>query len=375
MKNFLWLGGIFDEVTLKKFPSISAAANFWQRGFVEALKHNGNCVEVIGYPAERAWPFGRLAISSTQAHLPSNLEGKTIGYINAPFLRDIVQYLNYLRTACMHLSVTGRAPDYVVTYSCIDHANKWTSSSEAAKSLRKRFGSPWVCIVGDGIAPRGADHYVYSTWKYFDTTTSPSPKLFLDGGVPSVEAKMAISSLQPIKKNVLMFMGALSAHAGVSWLARAFNLIQDENIELWISGRGENAELQQLAQIDNRIKLMGFVSEKELNELAAQVSIFVNPRPSNFEPNKLNYPSKLLHYLAFEKPIISTLTPGVSPEYEHVLIPVKDETDACLADTITRALNMSENEIAAIAARIRSFNATHSWSFQVSRFTTWLETC
>lgn len=372
--KFLWVGGIFDEKTVKNFPSISPAANFWQRGFAEALQQHGSSVDVIGHPVERVWPFGRLGIDSALAELPQGFEGKPVGYINAPFLRGPVQYVNYLRAAKAHVLETGRKPDYVMTFSCLSRANDWTPTAAAAKSLRKRFGAPWICVVGDGIAPPGADGYIYNTWGYFDDPSSPSPKIFLDGGVPSVGNAASLGAAPAAERKVLMFMGALTPHAGVSWLARAFHSIRDEDVELWISGRGENEELQQLALIDKRIKIMGFVSEKELNELAAQVSVFVNPRPGDFEPNKLNYPSKLLHYFAYEKPVISTLTPGVSPEYEAVLIPVREETEACLADTIRSAVNMSREEFEAARARIKEFNATHSWAFQVKRFTSWLET-
>ena len=371
--NFFWISGIFDENTVNNFPGISSAANFWQRGLVEALKGRGNSVDVFGYPVERVWPFGRLVIDATQASLPRGLDGRSVGYVNIPFLRVVSQHISYLHEIKKHKQHRKIEADFVVTFSSISRSNEWTSSSATAKFLSKKYSIPWICIVGDGVAPLGADGYIYNTWGYFNDPSSPSPKMFLDGGIPLINSSLQSNLTYEGKKKVVMFMGSLSEHAGVTWLANAFHSIKDSSIELWISGRGKNTELQQLLNIDKRIKLMGFVSEMELDRLAAKVTVFVNPRPSNFEPNKLNYPSKLLHYFAYEKPVISTITKGLSPEYESVVIPVQEESLSSLANIIIGTLNMDTDEYDEVCDRVRKFNATHSWDYQVSRFGSWLE--
>jgi len=128
-----------------------------------------------------------------------------------------------------------------------------------------------------------------------------------------------------------------------------------------------------LAEIDSRIKIKGFVDSKELNQLASATFAFVNPRPNSFLPNKLNYPSKLLHYLAFGKPVISTFTDGVSPDYAEILIPIRDESDDALCEAIDRTMKIDVNEYEAIRDRIERFNKTHTWAYQVNRFVLWLK--
>ena len=118
----------------------------------------------------------------------------------------------------------------------------------------------------------------------------------------------------------------------------------------------------------------GFVEENELNRLANKAFAFANPRPSSFASNKLNYPSKLLLYLAYGKPIISTFTDGVSPEYNELLIPIKDETDECLSEAIKQVLNMKEGKYKDMRDRIKKFNETHTWTHQVEKFVSWLLT-
>jgi glycosyltransferase involved in cell wall biosynthesis len=373
MKNFrfLWLDGIFDEKTVQLFPSTSPAAVFWQRGFVESLQNHGHDVELMGYPVERVWPFGKLWVKSASSRLAPGLKGTIISYLNFPFIRGQLQYFQFLRAVKRFFLRSDELPDYVVTFSCLHSPNHVQPSNRMAEKIQKDWNIPWICIVSDGVAPPGADAYVYVTWSYYDARTLTPPSIHMDGGVPDI--KIFEETQKDQKQKALMYMGALTPHGGVSPLARAFHLLPDKDIQLWICGRGENVELEALAKIDERIKLIGFVSEIELDELASSATAFANPRPVSFEPNKLNYPSKILHYLGYGKPIISTFTEGVSPEYADVLLPISDDNEENLGLSIKNVLNMDKDEYSELCARISKFNETHTWKFQISRFLTWLQ--
>lgn len=373
-RRFLWLDGVFDEDTIKSFPSTSPASNFWQRGFIQGLVTQGCNVDIIGHTHERIWPFGRFIIQKKQASLPEGMNGTVIGYINTPVIRGLTRYINYLLAIKSYLSTYER-PDYTVTFSCLKKSSNITASIRIAKYIRKYFGIPWLCVVGDGVAPAGADGYIYLTWSYYESTLAYSPKIHIDGGVPVVRDSVGDGATfaSPGNEKILMYMGALTPHGGVSQLARAFHTLDYHDIKLRICGRGENSELTKLASIDSRIELLGFVSEHELNKLASEATLFVNPRPTDFEPNKLNYPSKVLHYLAYEKPIISTFTEGLSPEYSDILIPISEASDQDLCRAILNGLNMSKADYDDMCARIARFNKAHSWAYQVDRALSWLQ--
>jgi glycosyltransferase involved in cell wall biosynthesis len=131
--------------------------------------------------------------------------------------------------------------------------------------------------------------------------------------------------------------------------------------------------LTRLAEIDKRIKIEGFINEAELSKLAGGAFAFANPRPNSFAPNKLNYPSKILHYLAYGKPVISTFTDGVSPDYADVLIPIGEDSVESLSSAIHNVLNLQSKEYKDIQVRISNFNKTHTWTQQVDRFISWLQ--
>lgn len=361
--RILWLEGIFDERTIGAFPASSQAVNFWHLGFVRALGVAECEVTLIGHPYDRVWPAGRVIVSAHEATLAPGFSGRTIGYINVPLLRQWTQSFNYLRQIKAFVAAHG-LPDFVFTFND-------TPASPAAKYLSREFGVPWIYIAGDGPALAGANGYLYQNWVYYKSPSAPGPKIHLDGGLPALDAIVSDSTERSSK--AIMYMGALTEHGGALELARAFHRLSDPDFELWITGRGKNVELEQLAASDIRIKLYGFVGQDELHRLASRAWIFVNPRPTTFVPNKLNYPSKLLHYLSYGRPVLSTFTEGLSPDYREALILIGDETEMGLARAICDALSMSDSEYQVWCERVARFNITRTWERQVGRLLNWLD--
>ena len=363
--RILWLEGVFDERTVGAFPATSPAVNFWHAGFVSALEAKGCKVSLIGHPYDRIWPIGRMMVRSDDASLAPGFSGNVVGYLNMPLLRNRTQSFNYLRLVKEYVARHGR-PDYVFTFND-------TTATSAAEYLSNKLGVPWIYIAGDGPALSGADGYLYQNWVYYESLSAPGPKIHLDGGLPLLDDDGKTIEAEKSQSRAMMYMGALTEHGGITQLARAFHSLKENDIELWVTGRGSNEELEKLAAVDPRIKLYGFVGQDQLHRLASCARVFANPRPTAFAPNKLNYPSKLLHYLAYGCPVISTFTEGLSPDYRDVLIPIEEESDVGLAKAIQHALGMPEAEYEVWRARVAHFNVSRAWSQQIGRLLVWLE--
>lgn len=372
--HLLWLDGVFDDDTVHAFRSISPASNFWQKGFLEGLCDAGAQVAIVGYPAERVWPFGRFFVGKTKASLLSGFDGSTTGYLNLPGIRLYSQYIALRKAALLQLNMQKDKTDYSVVFSCLESADEETPSIRVARYLRKHFGIPWICIVADGETPAGADRYIYLPWSNFQSASSLRKGIHIDGGIPLVflNSKSDLDMGVVRESRALMYMGALTEHGGVTELGRAFSHLKDQDVELWVCGRGSNSELDRLAKLDSRIKLKGFVDAEELDRLANLAFAFVNPRPTKFKPNMLNYPSKLLHYLAYGKPVVSTFTDGMSPSYTGILVSAKDESESGLTAAMREVLDMKDEAYLEICCRVKSFNETHTWSYQIDRFLSWL---
>jgi len=112
-------------------------------------------------------------------------------------------------------------------------------------------------------------------------------------------------------KIVLMYAGTLEKVTGIDMLLEAFEQIEDEDVELWISGKGSMVSLvEQFVEKDDRIKYLGCPSYNEYLDNLKSADILVNPRNMDLPENKNNFPSKILEYLATGKQIVSTKFPG-----------------------------------------------------------------
>jgi glycosyltransferase involved in cell wall biosynthesis len=364
--QILWLGAVFDEKTVLTAPAVSPAANRWQLGLINGLKENGISVQLIGHLPEPCWPRGRLRVKSTDARSAPGVEQQLIDYWNLPLLRNhslSSSYCELIDKLESQLSNTR----VVVTY------NADSAVVAGAKYVRERYNIPWVCIVADGEAPLDADGYVFLAWGYYKSFWVSKPKLHLDGGVPEKRSLPKIcESMSQSRRQVVMYTGALTRHGGSGFLARAFHSIDYPNAELWICGKGYNPEVERLAAIDTRIKVMGFLPEYPLQQLLQQADVFVNPRPSSLSVNKINFPSKVLEYLSYGKPIISTWTDGLSPEYRNVLVVLESEREECLASTIQKVLRWDLVQRQDMTQRIKHFIKKHTWSVQAFTLIEWL---
>ena len=119
---------------------------------------------------------------------------------------------------------------------------------------------------------------------------------------------------------------------------------------------------------DKRIKLFGYVSKKRLEELSNIADIFINPRKS--DGNETNFPSKILFYLPFKKPIISTRS-GLSPKYNNVLFLLNDEKIETLISKINFVLTLNMHQRNLLKNRIKDFIKKYSWDLQVKKFIDW----
>ncbi len=120
---------------------------------------------------------------------------------------------------------------------------------------------------------------------------------------------------------------------------------------------------------DSRIKFLGYLDDHALEVEAWKADVFVNPRPTNFGPNLLNFPSKILFYLSFGKPIISTKSAGLSPDYHGALTIIKD---AELSTTLERFSNYSAVELNQLSKISKDFSQKRTWTYQVDRLMKWL---
>ncbi len=105
----------------------------------------------------------------------------------------------------------------------------------------------------------------------------------------------------------IIYAGKLSRAKGVPWLLKAFAKIKEESV-LWLAGSGNGSEAEEIriaAASDNRVQLLGALSQPELAAHFQRAHIMV--LPSFYE----GLPLVLLEALACDCRVVVTDLPGI----------------------------------------------------------------
>lgn len=376
--SIVWLGPVTDDVTMMKRVAVASASNRWQLGLLRALETRGVQVTVLCHIPEPLWPRGQLFMSNDCGKLAPGIRGQVVEYWNAPLWRRRGLSGQYI-AAFQRLCQTQGLPSVVLSYN----DEPWNVA--VGEYAQTRLGIPWVCVIADGPGPGPgfAEHEkrinraagrVFLSWGRFRDSKA-DPRFHLDGGVDTLrfsedEVDRAYNGSIP----AALFTGSMGPWAGSSLLVESFRHIGSRRSELWLCGKGSNRDVEQAARIDSRIKLLGLVEEERLQQLSRQATVFVNPREPSIPANYSNFPSKVLEYLSYGKPVISTWTDGLSPEYREVLVVVEGESPLNLAAKIEEALLWDDRQRDAYATRVSLFLKSRKlWTIQADGLLEWLE--
>lgn len=373
--HLLVLGSVFTESAVFTHPAVSPAGNRWQLGLLRGLQLNGASVHTVGYLPEPAWPRGVLFPESSATKIPCDIDGELVRYVNLPLFRT-VSLKSQLERAVRLRAVSARA----VRSAAVLSYNARPFFAHAALALARDEQIPWIPIVADvpesefgrrahDATLKDAQGIIYLSWDSF-VRSGHSRKLHLDGGIEEVrQPNCCDSELRP----AILYTGSMGKFGGVEVLVRAFRQIDHSSAELWICGKGENPAVRLAAREDSRIRVFGMVSESRLIELSHSARAFVNPRPSSLAESRANFPSKLLEYLSYGKPVISSWTPGLHPAYRSVLVVTETETPACLASKICEVLQWTSNVREEYRKRCHLFIKERQWVKQAARLLGWLQ--
>jgi glycosyltransferase involved in cell wall biosynthesis len=372
-KYLLHVGGVFTEATMLARAGVSTAGNRWQLGLVRGLREAGERVRVLGHVPEPIWPRGRALIHRRLGAIPVDVSGDLVGYWNVPALRPRSLVAAYEKAYWMTCRRYG-SPWAILSYNVTLHAARLARQAKA-------HGIPWVCVVADvpdaGHARdehdrllAGAAGTVFLSWKLF-REAGPWPSLHLDGGAGALHFNEQEPPVTGGRK-ALLYTGAMNQYGGVASLLAAFRAVTDPRVELWLCGKGDSPEARRQARLDPRIRWYGLVSEDQLADLSSRAFAFVNPRPTGLAASAGNFPSKVLEYLSYGKPVLSTWTAGLSEEYRDVLTVFEDDSHRSMVTAIEDVLTWSPERLLVVAGRIHAFLVKRLWPVQARRLARWL---
>jgi glycosyltransferase involved in cell wall biosynthesis len=253
-------------------------------------------------------------------------------------------------------------------------------SAEAEATGKKwlRNQLPWIAIVADcserdilrieRLAGIGA-RFVFLSWALAERFAHIGA-LHLDGGIDRLPVVVERRRSAPLK--VIVYSGDLGVYGGAKQLVLGFSCLQRQDVELWLTGKAPATELLAAARCDSRVKYLGLLERDQLERVWEQADLFVNPRATAVRANRYNFPSKILEYLASGRPVLTTVTEGLDPEYLNHAFPLVDESPEAFALALERVLTISPDESAARGERARAWlTSERSWTRQARRFLEW----
>jgi hypothetical protein len=360
MKEVFWIGPIVNNCDVPVSPAISAAANKWQHGLIDGLNQNDIFVNILSYVPYPVWPRGQF-----WANKPSNaltdLKEVKIAYVSYPNIyafRWLWIAISIFLTCIKRRTINDRCMVY--TY------NPYPAHYLTVQLLKLKYRIKWVSILADDFT-RGKPYVtVFLSADYFNRYKGGS-KYFLDGGFSSKE--IHINKYSNKDKKILLYAGSQSKITGIIDFISLFLKIKNKNLELHIYGKVTNPRITEASKKDTRIKVLGFVPDLVLRDACQSAYAFVNPRSANLEANN-TFPSKLLLYLPFKRPIISADVDGVSTKYRELLsfyVPNNVHSlENCLASIELMDKKEYEN-------KVEAFIEANSWKNLTNGFLEYIE--
>lgn len=401
--RILWVGPVIDEHHFAN-PAVSAAASIWQQGLIMGVleqfspksSETGNaaydpssnvCIELISHLPCQSYPRGVLWPASGSVLFPNGFRGYGVSYCNLAWLREPILRWQYSRKIGEVLASNAHNPfDLVVSYNVEAYVSAPVAKWAAKRSL------PWISIIADlpkhqpevflqNAKVAQADGRLFLSSKNFQDFAKPDQDLFLEGGVylpessalPTGGAKPLANPDSQIMRTA--YFGGLTTLGGIDLFLQATRQLLGPQYEFHIIGAGNAlavSRVQSFAKADSRIQYHGSASEQALNELGSKMDIFVDPRPKALSDN--NFPSKILTYLRFTKPIISTMGHGIPSEYQQVLIHLDQEDPVVLARLIQSVCGWDDARVSQYQLTVNDFilNAK-SWRAQGKRVVEWMQ--
>lgn len=359
MRRFIWAGVLINPSLVAKYNVVSAAANNWQLKFIRSLIHNKIDVFCLSYMPDSYWPKGKLFPKIQSNELPAGINIISVLYFNIPIFREIT-----LGISLIYAVLRKNIPfDLLITY------NPFIRHILLGTFFKFFLSKKWVLVIADGDLKGSPDLSVYLSHNTF-LKKSGNIKLF-QGGISKF--KGFNNNNNRIDNKNIVYTGNISNLTGIVEFAILFDQLSIINniytdIELHIYGKGDSILLKNLAMGNDKIKIFGFVDDYTLEKAMLNAWIFVNPRSLIEEYRQNTFPSKILEYIRFGKPILSTKSSGISSKYDDFLFYFDSENPQSLSEVIEKLVLMNNESRIQITKTAKSFCEINSWENVTQNF-------
>lgn len=371
--EILWFGAVFKENELHNFKAISPAGNNWQLRFIESIiKNRTYNVVCFGHLPYQSFPKGKLYVPKNCDIELSYIKQFLASYLNLPFIRNIFINLSILFSLINYLKENNKKSFTVISY------NIYSYNFLPILFAKVLFHFKIYTIVADPLNDKTdrinpltffADGKIFLSRKLYQDSKSIR-KVNIEGGIVLNE----FETNKPIPFRYLLYAGRVSVLNGVKLLLDAFELIDDENLFLIITGFNDDASVLEDILNAKNVIYKGMISNSELKLLFQNALILINPRLTKISTNDSVFPSKLLEYLSYRKPVISTYTLGIPTEYKNIVNFIYNDSPEELKLEIVKILNWTDNDLLEYSLKVHDFILTEkSWDIVTKKLLNFLK--
>ena len=377
--KILYFGNICDEKLFKqieqkyKAPYRTAQYNYEKAFCDETNKLND--IDIISIYQQQYFPKEKFLFVKKQ-FISTNEKIDYIHYINIPFIREILFFINTcikifvwnsknknLKEKCIfaniHYAPTSLAIVLMGKMLKIKRAITFTDLSlytyskekiKAMKLYKKVIIKPYIKLVNK--LQQSYDLYVlFSKPMNEIVNKNNKPYVVIEG----IYNPNGIDFNKIEKANAILYAGKLNKEIGIQKILEVFSKIKNKDLELWFLGNGDmKDEIIKASKKDSRIKYLGFKQREEVFKYLKSAKILINLRNPNDEYTKYSFPSKTFEYMVSGTPFVTTKLEGIPKEYYNYIYVVKYE-DTDIIKTIQEILNSDEKEIEAFGINARNF--------------------
>lgn len=370
-RNILFIGTIMSNYGILRNNGVSAASTQWSNGLLDSLMKNGCNIHNLSHIWNRTFPFGKI-IPGTKLDLATEYSTTLVRFINIKGVRIYSLYKGLLK-GFLKLNSKKGLPDIILFY------NAYYFNILLAKKVKSMFPNLKLILIVLDLQDPDIDNWskfkkdfeifdgciFLSWWAYINAPIDN--KIHIDAGWDGIIKKSKKN--KDTSEIIFLYAGKMHKFGGVQILIEAIKKIpaKIKNIRFEFFGKEVSSELIDLSKIDNRVVVKGFVSEYELEEAFDRSHVFLSPLDLTYSDNKMVFPSKILNYLRYKKPILASKSKGISRDYDDVLFyPESNDAQGWLS-LILRLYSFTVSEYSLVESKSEKLLNQKRWDNHVEK--------
>lgn len=352
MKIF-WIGGVAEKEYFNKmlrYGNNQVAANKTQLNYIEGLEEVvGDSIKILNSHFEPSFPKYKKLFIKRRTWQRKGRENIDIGFLNIPILKYILKTIALRKEMKKIIKKELNKEELNVFFIYAMTAPLMLLAPFIKKHIKNQKFK--ICLIIPDlpeymnmtkqniiktILSKVNKVIIYKCLKYIDKyilfAEPMAEKLNITSDnyivIEGMVDKETINYNSDTNgKSYIMYAGGLNEKYGVLTLARAFRLIENPNVELWLYGKGDaTEEIIEMGKEDRRIKYKGMVSNEQIVRAEKEAMLLVNPRPTSEEYTKYSFPSKNMEYMWSGTPLVTTKLPSMPKEYYEYVYCFEGET-------------------------------------------------